>query len=219
MGHRPPGSHHYHPQDRRPLVTTCTGADCENETSTYLCTPCTTELQHSLEQIPDLIPVLKLITTREEQPFTNRTPPTNTITGGPSTPLNLSADALAQTLNQAFALTANDYAQLSDAGDHKAYIEHQVIQADIMVNGETEIQQTPAYLAYRMKQVLPMPSKHLIPWFAEIFKIRLTDTKIRKWAERGIIIRANPPGQHPTYHPAEILKAHSLKSMPESVQN
>ncbi|WP_404285418.1 hypothetical protein [Glutamicibacter arilaitensis] len=197
----------------------CTGTDCENETSTYLCTPCTTELHGFISLIPDLVPILKLITTREEQPFTNRTPPTSIITGGPSTPLNLSADALAQTLTEALTLTANEYAQQSDAGNHKTYIEHQVTQADIMVNGEPEIQHTPAYLAYRMKQVLPMPSKHLIPWFAETFKIRLTDTKIRKWAERGIIIRANAPGQHPTYHPAEILKAHSLKNRPESVQN
>lgn len=197
----------------------CTSTDCENKTSTYLCGQCTTDLHHTLGLIPDLIPILRLITTRKEQPFTNRTPPTNIITGGPSTPLNLSADALAQTLTEALALTANYYAQLNDAGDHKTYIEHQVTQADIMVNGEPEIQHTTAYLNYRMKQVLPMPSKHLIPWFAETFKIRLTDTKIRKWAERGIIIRANAPGQHPTYHPADILRAHTNRNVPESVQN
>lgn len=194
------------------MSNTCTGIDCENETSTYLCTPCTTELEKTLDQIPALLPVLRLITIREEQPFTNRTPPTQISGGGPATPLNLSFEALSQDLKVASSITAHDYAQETSAGENKAYIEDRVTQADIMVNGEPEIQHTTAYLNYRMKQVLPMPMKHLIPWFSETFNIRITDTKIRKWAERGRLVRANAPGQHPTYHPADVLRAHELRN-------
>lgn len=191
------------------MDNTCTGTDCDDLTNTHLCTRCANELQTALNQIPDLLPVLRLITIKQEQPFTNRTPPTSTTGGNPSTPLNLSSEALAQDLSTAALLTAHEYAQETNAGDNKTYIEDRVTRADTMVNGEPEIQQTPAYIAYRMKQVPPMPTKHLIPWFAETFNIRITDTKIRKWAERGRLKRSNQPGQHPTYHPADVLRAHS----------
>lgn len=191
------------------MDNTCTSENCEDLTNVYLCNRCTNELQNTIDQIPALIPVLRLIVIQEEQPFTNRTPPTSTNSGTPSTPLNLSADALAQDLSIAALLNAHEYAQETNAGENKTYIEDRVTRADTMVNGEPEIQQTPAYIAYRMKQVLPMPTKHLIPWFAETFNIHLTDTKIRKWAERGRLQRTNTPGQHPTYHPADILRAHS----------
>lgn len=193
------------------MENTCTGENCDDLTDLHLCNRCIHELRDTLNQIPALIPILNLITIRQEQPFTNRTN-TSTTGGSPSTPLNLSSEALASNLRMALGRTAHDYAHDTDAGWAKSYIEDQVTKADLMVNGEPEIRMTPDYITYRMKQVLPMPTKHLIPWFAETLNIRLTDTRIRKWAERGRITRTNQPGQHPTYHPADILRAHENRN-------
>ena len=183
----------------------CTTETCDQPTDLYLCGTCVAELHETMLKIADLIPTLWKIARRQEPAFTNRADRGGGA--GPSAPMNLAALALAHDLIDANSKPAQEYARAEDGAAWKARIEDQVKRADIMVNGEDERAISPAYVAYKMKQVAPMTVPVMVPWLAEAMKVKLTAARIHKWAQRGKITRTNNNGD-PTYHPADVLRAH-----------
>lgn len=187
-------------------MTECTAPDCEYPTDLYLCNTCTCELATTLSTIPALIPVLYMIGRKEEKAFTVGS--SRGGGGGPTLPININAIALAQELTTALERTAPQYAQDPEGSPWKEWITQRAKTANTMVNGEEEQTVTTDYINYRMKQILPMPTRKLVPWFEENMGIHLTPERIKKWGQRGVIDRRNGEGGHPHYHPADILRAH-----------
>lgn len=186
----------------------CTLDTCAQPTDLNLCSDCTRDLQAILDKIPALVTVLDLIGRRTEAPFTVKS--TNRPVGKPrpTTPLNLTAVALATKLRMAYQRTANDYAHDEDAAWKFEHIEQSVRDADRMVNGEDEGVPTEEYLDARMKEVLPMTAAELEPWLKEKFNLDISAGRIQKWHARDKLQRSNVSG-HPTYHPRDVLKAHA----------
>lgn len=189
--------------------TPCTAPDCQNPTHTYLCTPHRDELHADLERIPALAPTVERIALRDDVPFTTRTANTTHGKPGPQTPIDLGALVLARELWDAHAYTADEWAADPHAADHAHRIHRLVDRASRMVEGEPEEKPTPDYVNYRLRQanIRPMPTPHLVAWFAEHLGIHLTPGRIRLWAFRGKIQRRDTGGKQPHYHPADILRA------------
>ncbi|GAB3192100.1 hypothetical protein [Nesterenkonia suensis] len=185
----------------------CTYPGCDRPTQEYLCHDCTTGLADDINRIPDLVPVLQLIVTGEEKPFTQRTASGGGTGsgGGPREPINMSALSLLH--NFQMVEPATTYARQADGARAKERIHAWVETADHMVNGADEDKPTPDYINYRLRDIHPMPVRHLIPWLREKTGINLTKQNIKDWARRGKLDRHNDTG-HPTYHPADVLHAH-----------
>jgi hypothetical protein len=199
----------------------CTAENCENPTDVYLCRDCVTELDTAMAKIPDLLPVLAMITRKEEQPFTVRA---NRGGGkpGPTTPLNLQAHALWETLSMATTLTPDQYAGDPEGAYAKTRIEDAVNRADIMVNGESENTMTDDYIIYRAEMIEPMPSRLMAEYLQEKLGLNITDSRIRKWASRGELPRANNDAKNPVYRAEDVIARHTgkptLKSIRESTK-
>ena len=107
----------------------------------------------------------------------------------------------------ATTLTPEQYAGDAEGAYANVRIEDAVNRAEAMVHGEDEKTVTDDYLNFRMTQVTPMTATSLANWFHESMGVTIKPSRIWKWAERGNISRANTQG-HPTYHPADVLRAH-----------
>ncbi len=186
----------------------CTVETCDRPTQEHLCAECVTELQDAYDQIPPLLPVLEAISRNEDVAFGQPTAGGRGGATGSRPPMNLSAYQLHVNLRQALVFTPSEYATHDDGAWSKWMIEDQVKRADVMVNGEKEDKPTPDYVAYRLRDIHPMPVKHLLPWLAEKTGIRLNKQNIKDWARRGKLERRNDSG-HPTYAPADVLAAHA----------
>lgn len=188
----------------------CTAENCENPTDVYLCNDCVTELGTAMTKIPDLLPVLAMITRKEEQPFTVRA---NRGGGkpGPTTPLNLQSHALWETLIMAAQITPNQYAGDPEGADKKTRIEDAINRADIMVNGEDETTKTDDYIIYRVQEIPPMPSRMMAEYLQDKLGLNITDNRIRKWASRGELTRANNDHKNPLYRAEDVIARHTGK--------
>lgn len=190
-----------------PSLELCTVQGCDQPTQEYLCNDCTTELQHAWDQIGPLIPVLEDISRGDDVPFHMPTAEGRGGGGGSRPPMNLSAYQLALNLRQALVYTPQEYAQHSDGWRAHAQILQWVHNADRMVNGEKEEAKAKASIAtYKVRDIHPMPVKHLLPWLNENAGVRITKQNIQDWVRRGKLQRCNDTG-HPTYNPAEVLHA------------
>ena len=190
-----------------PDLPTCTVETCERPTQMYLCSECITELQEAWDAIPALLPVLQLLVRGEEKPFHQPTAGGRGANMGSKPPINLSALSLVQDLQLALVCTPAQYGQQSDGWRAKLQIEQWVADAELMVYGEKEDRPTADYVKYRLRDVHPMPVKHLLPWLQEKTGIQLTKKQVNKWAQRNKLHRRNDTG-HPTYHPVDVLAAH-----------
>ena len=186
---------------------TCNAETCENPTDRYICNECVKELEHAMSMIPDLLPILAMITRREEQPFTVRSERAG-AKPGPQAAINLSSHAIWQNLVRATTMTPDQYAADPDGAWSKWYIEDQVTKANIMVHGEQEQTMTEDYILYRASQIQPMPSRLISEWLQEHMSLNIPDGRIRKWAERGQLLRANNDTKHPVYRVEDVLAIH-----------
>lgn len=158
----------------------CIVETCDQPTQMYLCSKCITELKDAWNAIPALLPVLQLVVRGEERAFHQPTAGGRGSSMGSIPSLNLSALSLVQDLHLALACTPAQYGQQSDGWGAKLQIEQWVADAHRMVNGEKEDRPTPDYVEYRLRDVQPLPVKHLLPWLQEKTGIHLTKKQLNK---------------------------------------
>lgn len=196
----------------------CTLNTCAQPTDLNLCSDCTRDLQAILDKIPALIPVLDLIGRKVEQAFTTRTSNRPAGKAKPQTPLNLSAVALATKLRMAGERNANDYAHDDDAAWKFEHIEQSVRDADRMVNGEEESTRTDEYILDQIKKIPPMPSKLMAEYLQEKLGLNITDGRIRKWASRHELQRANNDSKNPLYRAEDVLARYTGNETMRSIK-
>lgn len=171
----------------------CTVNTCDTPTQEYLCHHCTNELQDAWNQIPDLVPVLRMIARGEEksQALSTASGGGGGHRGGSRPPMNLSAYQLALNLSQALTFTPAEYAQHKDAWRSHTQITQWVHDADRMVNGETEAGNTEEYNKLRVKAVGLEAEKRpqeIVDYLHEHAGItNLNADMIRQWKRRGHI--------------------------------
>ena len=191
-----------------PTLATCTIPQCDQPTQNHICNTCTAELQELWDQIPALIPVLEDISRGDDVAFATPTAERRGGATGSRPPMNLNAYQLALNLRQALVFTPAEYATHTDGWKAHAQITDWVTNANRIVHGEPENKPSPDYVKYKLRDVHPMPVKHLLPWLAEKTGVKLTQKQVNKWHQRGKLERRNETG-HPTYHPADVLAAHA----------
>ncbi|SDW33482.1 hypothetical protein SAMN04487912_102369 [Arthrobacter sp. cf158] len=184
----------------------CTTSDCQNHTSTYLCTQCVRDLQAWLDKIPTLIEALGVTIAKLDH--------VRPISGGwngggkpgSAAPINLDALQLQENL-KSVGRHAKDYAQDSRAAGLAWLIQDWVTSAELLVSGPEEPPVNHAANRERVKDIAPpMPTRKLVPWLRLNAQITLTGKDIRNWVARGKI-KAVESTPSPTYHPHEVLDA------------
>jgi len=185
----------------------CTTEDCQNFTSTYLCTRCVSDLQQWIDQIPHLLPELDVTIAKQDV-----TRPSGGGGGGGSKPgsacpTNLEASQIKANLLSVHP-DANAYANDERAAGLAWLIQDWVTKAERLVSGPEA--ETVNHAAIRAKleerRPDPMPTRKLIPWLRDNAKITVTQFDIRNWARRGKLtpVERDPL---PTYHPYDVLNA------------
>lgn len=184
----------------------CTTSDCQNHTSTYLCTQCVRDLQAWLDKIPTLITELSVTIARLDNV---RPPSAGLNTGGApgsSAPINLSALQLQENLKTVW-MDAKEYAKDSRAAGLAWLIQEWVTKSELLVSGPEEPPVNHAANRERVKDIAPpMPTRKLVPWLRLNAQITVTGMDIRNWARRGKL-RAVEEKPTPIYHPHEVLDA------------
>lgn len=184
-------------------------ADCGRPApTTRMCWDCvdviTTALHDAIEDA-HLVRVLGMIGRKEEGAFTLRTQGTTRPAYGPTEPMNLTAIAILQDLTAWARLTASDWSTVENPGWWLHWVPERVTQAQAMVYGEQEPDRADE-ARHRIKgQALPMPTRRLIPWLHDI-GVRVTQSQITSWANRGKISRVDSGVGHPWYSPVDVMR-------------
>jgi len=184
----------------------CTTQDCNNGTSTYLCSQCVNDLQAWLDKVPDLIEALdvtiaRLDCVRSAGGGGGGSKP------GSKAPLNLDALQLQENL-RSVGTSAKDYALDENAAGLAWLIQDWATKAELLVSGPVaeyvDLAKVRAKLEERRPD--PMPTRKLIPWLRDNAKITVTQFDIRNWARRGKLVPVERDPL-PTYHPYDVLNA------------
>lgn len=182
----------------------CTTIDCERLTETYLCNQCVSDLQQWIDKGRALIPDMTATIYRLD----NIRQPSTGGGGGPTgskPPINLHALETRDWLQR--MVDAKTYAQDQMAAGWAWEVQAHVKEAELMVSGP-EPDQPKNTLEARRKLAVEVPpalkTPQLAEWLRVTHSINIKETRIRKWAERGLITRNNETG-HPTYDPTTVL--------------
>lgn len=182
----------------------CTTQDCQNHTSTYLCTQCVTDLQAWLDKIPALIEALtvtvaKLDNVRSAGGGGGSKP-------GSAAPINLDALQIQENL-RGVGRDAKAYAHDDRAAGLAWLIQDWATKAELLVSGPEAETVNHARNRERVRNIAPpMPTRELLPWLRANAKIAVTSMDIRNWARRGKLVAVDRVPQ-PTYHPHDVLNA------------
>ena len=182
----------------------CTTEDCNNGTSTYLCSQCVSDLQQWLDKVPPLVLALdvtiaKLDCVRSAGGGGGGKP-------GSKAPINLDALQLQENL-RSVGDDAKAYAQDERAAGLAWMIQDWATKAELLVSGPESETINHARNRERVRNIAPpMPTRELVPWLREKAKISVTSMDIRNWARRGKLVAVDREPQ-PTYHPHEVLNA------------
>lgn len=186
----------------------CTTEDCANQTHTYLCSRCVSDLQAWIDKIPVLIETLSVTIAKLD----NLRPAGSGGGGGgghkpgSAAPINLDALQLQENLRSVWP-SARDYAKDSRAAGLAWLIQEWVTKAERMVSGPDEPPVNHQANRERIKGIAPaMPTRKLVPWLRDNAKVIVTSKDIRNWAFRGKL-KAVEQDPQPTYHPHEVLDA------------
>ena len=182
----------------------CTTEDCNNHTSTYLCSQCVSDLQQWIDKVPDLVEALdvtiaKLDCVRSSGGGGGSKP-------GSKAPINLDALQLQENL-RSVGTSAKDYAHDPNAAGLAWLIQDWATKAELLVSGPEAETINHARNRERIRNIAPpMPTRELLPWLREKAKISVTSMDIRNWARRGKLVAVDREPQ-PTYHPHDVLAA------------
>ena len=184
----------------------CTTADCQNHTSTYLCTGCVRDLQAWLDKVPVLIGALHVTIAKLDNVRPAGGGGGGGAKPGSAAPINLDALQLQQNLCSVGA-DANAYAHDDRAAGLAWLIQDWITKAEILVSGPEETHINHAANRERVRNIAPpMPTRQLVPWLKEKAGIIINAKDIRNWAHRGKLTAAER-SPTPTYHPHEVIHA------------
>ena len=214
----------------------CTTADCNNETSTYLCGQCVSDLQQWIDRVPETRQML--FTTMAKLDVTG--PKNSEGGGGGSTgsamPLRIEA------MEKRFALaiwegrTANELATDKHSGGYLTFIQELITEAETIVDltaetwaatctcGETVTSDLDTVTclncgANNRKETLQsakarkvatnlVDTRELIDWIKTYTGHDVTENQIYIWANRGQIPQAQK--KPPRYDPLAVAMAKGL---------
>ena len=186
----------------------CTTQDCNLETSTYLCTQCTNDLQARLDKIPSLVADLHITVARLDKV----TPAGGGGGGGrkpgSAAPINLDAFEIRWYLS-AVTLDAKEHAKDPEAAHIAKYIQDAVTKAELLVLGPVE--PTPRPRAEIREElaghVEPMTAKDCAEWLSKVSGVKFASRQIRNWVERRGLVPVETDGW-PKYRPEDVLAAY-----------
>lgn len=183
----------------------CTTEDCANQTHTYLCGRCVSDLQAWIDKVPVLIETLSVTIAKLD----NVRPAGGGGGGhkpGSAAPINLDALQLQENLHSVGS-NAGAYASDPQAAGLAWLIQDWVTKAERMISGPDEPPVNHQANRERVKGIAPaMPTRQLVPWLRQNAKVVVTSMDIRNWVRRGKL-RAVEEAPQPTYHPHEVLDA------------
>jgi len=186
-------------------MTICTTPDCGNETSTYLCGQCVSDLQAWVDEAHTLAP--ELTVTIAKQDVLRRAGNTGGGGGkaGSAAPINLDAVQLQMNL-QSVARDAATYATDQHAAGIATLIQEWCKTAERLISGPEAEQVDHQANKERLRKEIPkeLRPKPLVEWLKVTHGLDIKESRIRKWAERNLITRANDEG-YPTYDPTTVL--------------
>ncbi|WP_426940299.1 hypothetical protein [Pseudarthrobacter sp. S6] len=184
----------------------CTTEDCQNFTSTYLCTRCVSDLQQWLSKIPVLLEEIGTTIAKLDNVRPAGGGGGGGAKPGSAAPINLDALQLAQNLSSV-GTDAKAYAHDERAAGLAWLIQDWVTKAELLVSGPEAEHINHVAIRARVQNIAPpMPTRTLLPWLRANAKITITAFDIRNWARRGKLVAVDREPQ-PTYHPHEVLNA------------
>lgn len=187
-------------------MTICTTTDCGNETSTYLCGQCVSDLQQWLDRVTETRQML--FTTMAK--LDNTGPKNSEGGGGGSTGSAMPLREGAMDLRYALAIwlghTAKDLARDPHAGGFLEEIKTLIDKAYELVDLPPEEVIDHAAARARLQAEVPGPlrPKPLLEWLKVTHGLEIKESLLRKWASRKLITRSNADG-YPTYDPTVVL--------------
>lgn len=187
----------------------CTTTVCRNETSTYLCSQCVSDLQLWLDKVTETRQML--FTTMAK--LDNTGPKNSEGGGGGSTGSAMPLREGAMDLRYALAIwegrKASDLAHEEYAGGYVGELKRLIDAADKIVDLPPEQPVDHAANHARAIQAAPpMPTRDLVKFLRTEIKISIKPKDIRNWASRGKL-QAVQREPLPTYWPHEIIQLHT----------
>lgn len=119
------------------MSTECTTADCQNWTSTYLCTQCVSDMQSWLDKVSELLPELDVTIARLDV-VRRSSEGGHSKTTGSAAPINLDALQIKANL-QSLGTDANYYAGDQFAAGIASTIQDWVTKAEVIISGPEEV--------------------------------------------------------------------------------
>lgn len=184
----------------------CTTVDCERPATLYLCPQCITDLDAWIVKAHEYAPELDVTIARQDVLRRAGSTGGGGNKSGSTPAANLDAVQIQANL-YSVDRTAEVYAHDQFAAGIAHTIQEWCQKAERLISGPEPERVDHAHVAEQMQKVMPMTVPLMVPWLADAMKVKLTAARIHKWAQRGKIKRANQSGD-PTYHPADVLRAH-----------
>lgn len=195
-------------------LVSCTTADCENPTATYLCRQCVSDLQANLDKLEDYLPDLDVTIARLDNVRPQGGGGGSKSTGS-AAPANLDAVQMKINLLMALQHDAEQYALMQDAGQQAWMISEWERTTELLLSGPAAVVVDDEANREKLRQVKqePMPGKALIDWLKEKARIIVTHKDLDNWVERGKVrvrgFHSSGKRGRPerTFDPIEVLEA------------
>lgn len=188
------------------MTNLCTTSECGNQTATWLCSTCVSDLQAWIDKALLLVPELDVTIARLDVTRPGNSETRNANKAGSAAPGNLDAMQLKINL-QTVDPDAKVYALDPNASGLAWLIRDWTTKAELLISGPEPAQpRNTSDLKKRLAKEIPseLTTPKLLEWLKVTQGIAVRATTIWKWAERGHITRTNETG-HPTYSPAAVL--------------
>jgi hypothetical protein len=191
----------------------CTTPKCGNQTATYLCHQCVSDLQANLDKLAIYLPDLDVTIARLD----NVRPQGGggTKSTGSAAPANLDAVQMKINLLMALQHDAEQYALMPDAGQQAWLIAEWERTTELLLSGPVAVVVDDKANLQRLQDIQrdPMPGKAIIEWLKDKARIIVTHKDLNNWVERGKLrvhgFQSNGKRGRPerTFDPIEVLEA------------
>ena len=182
----------------------CTTEDCNNATSTYLCSRCVADLQAWIDLAHGYALDLNVTIARQDVLRRAGNPGGGGVASESPMPWNTDAAQLQQNL-YAVDRDAKAYAQMADAAGQAWLIQEWCTKAERLISGPEPETINITEIRERVENIAPpMPTRQLLPWLREKAGITIKRSDINNWRQRGHLTPVEREPQ-PTYHPHEVL--------------
>lgn len=195
----------------------CTTADCEAESTLYLCGHCIRDFDAWIDQAEFLLPELDVTIARLDNVRVGNIEGGNgTKSAGSSAPLDIDAVQLKINLST-IDRRATDYAKDPHAAPMAALLAEWITKAELIISGPEDNAPTPYELNAMRNELAqqfpdPMPPRQCATWLRENAGIKIAARNINDWYHRGRIRKQEgSTPKRPLYSPKEVLIAHMTR--------